>query len=56
MTVPAPACREAVTTSGGWLNRTTAGIPLASLMWDASHELPLALFARVTFIRKEATP
>lgn len=43
MTTPAPATREAVTAPGGWLNRTTAGISLASLLSDVSHELATAV-------------
>jgi MFS family permease len=43
MATPAPASRESVAASGGWINRTTAGISLASLLSDVSHELATAV-------------
>jgi len=43
METPASASRETVSASGGWLNRTTAGISLASLLSDVSHELATAV-------------
>jgi MFS family permease len=43
MTTPSAAKPEALSASGRWLNRTTAGISLASLLSDVSHELATAV-------------
>ncbi len=43
MATPAPVTSEAASTRRGWLNRTTLGISLASLLSDISHELATAV-------------
>ncbi len=40
---PAPAIPEAASAPRAWLNRTTLGISLASLLSDISHELATAV-------------
>jgi MFS family permease len=39
MATPAPVIPETASAKNGWLNRTTLGISLASLLSDISHEL-----------------
>jgi MFS family permease len=43
MVAPAPVIPEAASAPRGWLNRTTLGIALASLLSDISHELATAV-------------
>jgi MFS family permease len=43
MATPAPAIPEATSSPKSWLNRTTLGISLASLLSDVSHELATAV-------------
>ena len=43
MATPAPIIPEAASAPRGWLNRTTLGVSLASLLSDISHELATAV-------------
>jgi MFS family permease len=43
MVAPAPVIPEAASAPRGWLNRTTLGVALASLLSDISHELATAV-------------